>query len=502
MKKVILFGSGNYGKKALQIIGKENVAFFIDNNEEHTGQVIEEILILSFSALKKIKIDDYYMVISVSDNVKFDLAEQLIDNGVSKFIFFDYLEEALINQFHNYLELCQKSVIDMVSRYRCIKERLEDKIAYIEDEMEIENVHLKNNIVKCNENQKESTPGIIVEFYLVDAFEIFHFEKLYYILRKHNICARYVAESTNINTSGEWFDYKGAKKILRERNLEYTEHCDIDADIVFTTQLSYVLRKYRRAIKINMTYGCSLNKDGFWFQERAMKGFDYKFVGGQFIKDKCLAKGLLDKEHIKVIGSPKHYDFYSKKWDKNIMYKNLGINTNKPILVYFPTWDEDSSIMIYREQLIRLKEKFYIITKPHHCTYRLPEKRDELATLFEISDIVLDGNYDFEKAAMLGDIRICDAKSGAALECCFLNHSIPTIFLSVRQKVQEDFYNEMFDIADAVVDKPQKLTTCVCDINESKNIREKKNINYYFDGTMNEYRLWECFEEVLKDICK
>lgn len=497
MRKLILFGSGNYGRRALKIAGKGNVAFFIDNNEERTGQVIEEIAILSFSTLKKIKIDNYYIVISASDTVKFDLAEQLIDNGISQFIFFDYLEDALINRFQNYLELCQKSIIDMVSMYRCIRERLENQIAGIEDEMETESVHLKNNIVEQNENQKNKS-GIIVEFYLIDAFEIFHFEKIYYVLRKHNIYARYVAESTNINTSGEWFDYRGAKKILRERNLEYTEHCNIDADIVFTTQLSYVLRKYRRAIKINMTYGCSMNKDGFWFQKRAMKGFDYKFVGGQFIKDKCLVKNILDEKHIKVIGSPKYYDFYSNKWDKAMIYKELGINTNKPTLVYFPTWDEDSSILRYKEQFIQLKEKFFIITKSHHCTYRLPEKHNELTVLFEISDVVLEGNYDFEKAAILGDVRICDAKSGAALECCFLNNSIPTIFLTVRQKVQEDFYTEMFDIADAVVDKPQNLIPCVYNINANK--RENKDINYYFDGTMNEQRLWECFEEILKEI--
>lgn len=32
MDKVILFGAGQYGKEALQMIGKERVAFFVDNN--------------------------------------------------------------------------------------------------------------------------------------------------------------------------------------------------------------------------------------------------------------------------------------------------------------------------------------------------------------------------------------------------------------------------------------------------------------------------------------
>lgn len=499
--KVILFGSGNYGKKALQLIGKENVVFFIDNNEERTGCLVDGIKVVSFNMLKKINVKNYYIVISVSDRIKFDLAEQLIEYSICDFIFCDYLEEFVESKFSNYSMLCKKSLFNLINRYQDVKKIYEEKIASLEEQLDNEKLlpEDRNSLPRKCESFGDNKEVTTVEFYLIDSFEIFHFEILYHLLREHNIYARFVAEPISINTAGEWFDYKKAKAILRERNLEYTEHCNIDADIAFTTQFSHTLRKYRRAIKINMTYGCSLNKNGFWFQERAMKGFDYKFVGGQFIKDKCLEKKILDKGHIKVIGSPKHYDFADKQWDKNTMYRSLGITTDKPILVYFPTWDEDSSILMYKEQFMQLQDRFYIITKPHHCTYRLQEKRDELAALYEISDIVLDGNYDFENAAMLGDIRICDAKSGSALECCYLNNNIPTIFLSVRPNIEEYFYSEIFDIAGAVVNERQKLLSCVFNIQNNRDIREIKDINYYFDVHMNRQKLWKGFIEIFKD---
>lgn len=39
MKKIAIFGAGNYGKKALLDYGAENVAFFLDNNDERYGSL-------------------------------------------------------------------------------------------------------------------------------------------------------------------------------------------------------------------------------------------------------------------------------------------------------------------------------------------------------------------------------------------------------------------------------------------------------------------------------
>ena len=60
-----------------------------------------------------------------------------------------------------------------------------------------------------------------VEFYLIDAFEIFHFLPLYYLFERRGIQVKFVAEPPESNTSGKWFDYDRAIVILllQPRNL-------------------------------------------------------------------------------------------------------------------------------------------------------------------------------------------------------------------------------------------------------------------------------------------
>lgn len=338
---------------------------------------------------------------------------------------------------------------------------------------------------------------ITVEFYLVDAFEIYHFIPLYTLLRKHGIYAIFICEPKEINTSGKWFDYNTAINILNEHELEYSETCNIDADIAFTTQYSSILRKYRRAVKVNMAYGCSLNKNAFWFDSKAIKGFDYKFVGGEFVKQKCLEKNILDSDHVLVTGFPKHYGMKNRLISNNLL-KSLEITTNKKILCYFPTWDEDSSILKFADSIEKMRDEYFIITKPHHCTFRLLEKKAELDMLYKISDVVLDGNYNFEEVAYAGDVRLCDAKSGAALESIFVNPDIPTIFLSVRQNIKEYFYPEIYQVASAVVNNPVKLNEEVRKSKSSQNI----NMDYYFCNSIDEDDLWNAINQIVNTIKK
>ena len=48
-KKIILFGAGEFGRKALEYFGEDKVAFYADNNEELTGTVINGKKVISFT---------------------------------------------------------------------------------------------------------------------------------------------------------------------------------------------------------------------------------------------------------------------------------------------------------------------------------------------------------------------------------------------------------------------------------------------------------------------
>lgn len=308
----------------------------------------------------------------------------------------------------------------------------------------------------------------IVEFYLIDAFEIYHFLPIYKELLKQGINSRIVAEPCEINSVGGWFDYKTAIKILKDLNIDYCTKCNPNAKISITTQKADVLCKYQN-LKVNFSYGFGFTKNYFINSKDAVEGFDIKFVHGSYPK-KIIEKYRTPAKVVSF-GYPKYQKFLENPPSRTSLLKDLKINTNKQIITYFPTWDEDSSIQKFSEVFNKLREKYFIITKPHHCTFRLPDKKSDLEAIYRISDLVLDGNYDFAKATMLGDIAVCDIKSGSSCEVPYLNKSIPVILLTPFSNL--DRYNEVSSKYFEIVYKPSSLISKIKDI-ENKGVNRDK----------------------------
>lgn len=286
-----------------------------------------------------------------------------------------------------------------------------------------------------------------VEFYLVDAFEIFHYLPICQELVRRGVKATIVAEPCSINTSGSWFDYDTAIRILEENRIPYSVECNPDACVSLTTQMSSVLKKYKNC-KINIPYGISLIKSSFSLCDVSCSGFDAKLVHGFFSKKTLLP--IMDRHDIHPVGYPKHDSYFRNKPQKETILQQFGIDTNKPIIVYLPTYDDDSSIQMFCDEINALRDKFYILTKPHHCTARLAEKKHDLDTLYAVSDCVVDGNFSFSDVCSCADFYITDAKSGASLEALYINPK-PAIFLTPRTGSEfKQFYSEIFKIAPVI----------------------------------------------------
>lgn len=308
--------------------------------------------------------------------------------------------------------------------------------------------------IDCKYERKKDT-DTEVEFYLVDAFEIFHFEPFYIELRKKNINAVFIAEPWETNTSGKWFDYDAAIKILDEKKYVYHKCVNVDCKCAITTQYKDILKKYTNAKKIQLVYGMGfLKKVQFQLNDFLKDPFDYYFVNGEYYKDKFLKLGGSINNIIDV-SYPKHRKFFKHGYEKQKLIKELGIHTDKPILLYYPTWDEYSSIKEFADKIDELREDFFVVTKPHHCTFRLKSKRDDLKKLYKVSDMVLDGNYDFAKTTILADLAICDSKSASSTEIPFLNPNIKMVMILVNTK-RED-YDYPLDNIYCVVDEPDDL---------------------------------------------
>lgn len=87
MRRIILFGAGTYGKRALDYFGRENIACFADNDKTKAGRRILDIPVISFQQLREIH-GNYDVVISVGVEASFPIAAQLEEAGIHNYQFF------------------------------------------------------------------------------------------------------------------------------------------------------------------------------------------------------------------------------------------------------------------------------------------------------------------------------------------------------------------------------------------------------------------------------
>ena len=121
-----------------------------------------------------------------------------------------------------------------------------------------------------------------------------------------------------------------------------------------------------------------------------------------------------------------------------------------------------ASIKTYAHTITKLKETFFVVTKAHHCTFRLESEKENLELLYKISDLVLEGNYDFRKAALMGNIALCDVISGAAAEVPLLNRNVKLVLVAPSQKENIVLRDFVLDFAYYAKDS-ETLYKILCD---------------------------------------
>lgn len=138
-KKVILFGAGQYGRKALEYFGQEQVYCFVDNNIDLVGEKIEGVPVISFGQLKEIH-QKYQIIIAVDARKAKTMAEQL--------------KEAKIENYQLFIDLVQKVT----------KGSLRDSLDYIEirkkAEQWIENNSIPGEGIINSTLRKKSYPEV------------------------------------------------------------------------------------------------------------------------------------------------------------------------------------------------------------------------------------------------------------------------------------------------------------------------------------------------------
>lgn len=95
--KIILFGAGEIGQKALRYFGRSKVFCFVDNSTAKVGTEIDEVPVISFAKLKKIH-ESYQIVISVSPSRSFVIAAQLDEAGIKNYTKFLNLQRSVCEE--------------------------------------------------------------------------------------------------------------------------------------------------------------------------------------------------------------------------------------------------------------------------------------------------------------------------------------------------------------------------------------------------------------------
>lgn len=150
MKKIIIFGAGNLGKRALKKYGEDNILFIVDNDKNLQGKQINGVEIKSPYFLKTLTSE--YIVVIASRQKK-SMIEQLSVMGISEYevysdeVYFD-IPEVVYNPYGGqYIggELKEGSISKIRDINNIVEQMMEGKLPLF-NHIEIETINRCNGV--------------------------------------------------------------------------------------------------------------------------------------------------------------------------------------------------------------------------------------------------------------------------------------------------------------------------------------------------------------------
>jgi hypothetical protein len=257
-----------------------------------------------------------------------------------------------------------------------------------------------------------------VEFYLIDAMEVLHFAPVARALINMGVEVVFVSVRGDAHPrrSG-WYDADAAEGLLNRLQLPFASVPNPNADIAVTTQSRYVLLGYRN-LRARMHYAITLDSSQIPAPRSSyFAGFDLYLVHGPF--DLSILTRYVAPDLVVIMGSPRFDAWFNRGLNHALPRRGKDISGPKPRILYLPTWSRGSSIDRFAQSVFALSERFEILVKPHHCTYRMEPERMERLNSGPVR--MLSPHTLPEEAFSLGDIVISDMDSGSLCEAVLLN---------------------------------------------------------------------------------
>ncbi len=109
----ILFGAGEIGSSFIDVIGREKVFCFVDNNPQKIGNRIRDIQVLSLNDARK-QLEEYCVIVTVARDKKDAIMNQLAQNNVKSVMYYEDVRRKItrkkIESRVNYIEIYNKAI--------------------------------------------------------------------------------------------------------------------------------------------------------------------------------------------------------------------------------------------------------------------------------------------------------------------------------------------------------------------------------------------------------
>jgi len=250
-----------------------------------------------------------------------------------------------------------------------------------------------------------------IDFYHVDAFEVATYEPIWRALRSLGVDARLVGPPDGKNRAARgWFDHGAFVEACCGRRLPFETEADPGA-VGVTTQNTEIVAAYRHP-HIRLMYGPVMYPSAWGLSQHAASRFDCILAHGPYYQ-RHLARWKREWQ-TPVVGYPRYDDYFAGKLDLAALRRKHGVDHAKPILLYLPTWAENSSFDQYFEIIAEAGNRFQVIVRPHHCTARFEPQRME--RLRASGARLATGPFDLPELLAVADLVVADARSCSLLE--------------------------------------------------------------------------------------
>ena len=135
---------------------------------------------------------------------------------------------------------------------------------------------------------------------------------------------------------------------------------------------------------------------------------------------------------------------------KYINFKKKDYKKDKKVLLYLPTYGEESSIELILSELEKLKNDYYIIAKIHHGTCFLKEEKSRIDLVNKVVDECFDTHKELKELLEISDVVLSD-NSGSIFDAIYTGIPVAVVSNDINQNKKGDFNTTQYELYKAGV---------------------------------------------------